>query len=244
MGMAVLVGVLSVHGAEEEASGWDLSVALGAAATSGNSESASLNGSVSGKRTFGKNAIDFVLESNYGEADVDTEEGVETVTETQTTTDNSKAALNYKRTVGVMYLALDNSLFRDDLAGMKFRLVDALSAGKDLVKTDSVELGIEGGLAYIREDRADTTDEQVSYRLAARYDQKLSDTAKGWISAEYLLRSDDADDYLASGEVGLEAVLAPSLSLRIAAKAGYDSIVPEGTERDDLSLLSSVVYTL
>jgi len=231
--MAMVMGSLAVAADGD----WDRTVAVGLNVTSGNSETLAANGSVTAEKAGDVHEIRLGIEANYGEAEVDEE--------TDTTTQNGKAVAAYKYKLNGSYLYSDNSLFHDDIAAIDYRLVVGVGAGYRVIKTDDAKLGLELGAAYIEEELTDgTSDDNISVRAAARHDQDLSEHSKLWLSAEFLTNVDDTEDYLLNGEAGLEAALNSSLSLRVVLQDRYDNIPPTGSEENDLSVISSLVYKL
>jgi putative salt-induced outer membrane protein YdiY len=106
-------------------------------------------------------------------------------------------------------------------------------------------MGLEAGLAYVYEKMEDISgDGNASARLAARHDQKLSDSSKLWLSAEYIPSFEDSGIYLMNAEAGIEAAINTSLSLRFVVQDRYDSQVPADRKENDLAVISSLVYKL
>ncbi|MBT3191715.1 MAG: DUF481 domain-containing protein [Verrucomicrobia bacterium] len=233
--VAVVVGAAQlVVAADGE---WDSTVAAGVNVTSGNSDTLAASGSVSGEKAGEDNEIRLGVEANFAESEVD---GVD-----ETTTDNAKAYLAYKYKFDRSYAYSDNSLATDDMADIKYRLIAGVGMGYRVIESDAIKLGLELGAAYMSEELAgDVSDDGILARIAARHDQALSETSKFWLSAEYLPRADDTDDYLLNGEAGVEAALNSTLSLRVVVQDRYDSTVPVDREHNDLAVISSLVYTL
>jgi putative salt-induced outer membrane protein YdiY len=232
--LAGLAGSVIVVSAGE---GWEATVSAGLNVTSGNSDSTAANAGVTTVKKQGKHETRLLAEVNYGESKTD---GTE-----QTTADNIKGGLEHKYTLNGSFLYSNNSVFRDTVADLDLRLILGLGGGYHLIKSDAAKLDVEIGLAYIREERADDTeDDSVAFRAAARHDQALSETAKLWASVEYLPQTDDFDIYLVNSEAGVEAVLNQriQLNLRMVLQHRYDSNVPEGRENSDLALISALVY--
>jgi putative salt-induced outer membrane protein YdiY len=235
MTMAVVLTMVPLATAAEAE--WDSTVAVGVNMTSGNNDTLGANGSVAAERAGETHEIRLGIEANYGEATVDSE--------TEKTTENGKAVVVYKYRLNGTYLYSDNSAFHDDIADIDYRLVIGGGVGHHLIKSDSAKLGIELGVAHVREALADgSNDNNVSGRAAVRHDQTLSEHAKYWLASEYLVNTEDEKDYLINGETGVEAALNSTLSLRVVVQDRYDNAVPTGREKNDLSLISAVVYTL
>jgi len=233
---AVLVSSTAVLRA---ADGWETTVSAGLNVTSGNSDSTVANAGVTAVQTTGKHETRLLAEANYGKSKTDGEE--------QTTADNVKGGLEYKYTLNGAFLYSNNSAFRDTVADLDMRLIIGLGGGYHLIKSETAKLDVELGAAYIREERADDTeDDNIAIRVAARHDQTLSETAKLWASVEYLPQADDTDIYLVNSEAGVEATLNQriQLNLRMVVQHRYDSDVPAGRENSDLALISAFVYKL
>jgi len=238
LGIVIFGAIIINQGAfAADSNKWESTVAAGLNITSGNSETMGLNVGISAEKSSDKNEIRLGMEGNYGESTVDEID--------DTTTQNAKALAVYKRKFEEFFLYSDNSLFHDKIAEIDSRLIIGLGGGRRVVESDSIKLDMELGLSYIYEDMADTSgDDYVSARVAARYDQDLSKSSKLWLSAEYMPNVEDIDDYLANGEAGIEAAINETLSLRVVLQDRYDSTVPDNLDRNDLSIVSSLVYTL
>ena len=216
---------------------WDNTIAAGLNITSGNSDTMQANGSFKSEKIGDVHEVRLGIDINYGENDV---EG-----DSEKSTDNSKAIAIYKYKMGGPYLYTDNSIFHDSMANIDYRLIIGAGGGFHLIDNDSILLGIEAGLAYVYEKMEDISgDGNASARLAARHDQKLSDSSKLWLSAEYIPSFEDSGIYLMNAEAGIEAAINTSLSLRFVVQDRYDSQVPADRKENDLAVISSLVYKL
>ncbi len=221
----------------QAADGWETTVSAGLNVTSGNSDSTVANAGVTTVSTQGKHETRLLAEVNYGNSKTDGNE--------QTTADNIKGGAEYKYSLNGSFLYSNNSIFRDTVADLDLRLILGLGGGYHVIKTETAKLDLELGVAYIREERADDTeDDSIAFRAAARHDQAISETAKLWAAVEYLPQTDDFDIYLINSEAGIETVLSQriQLNLRMVVRHRYDSDVPEGRENSDLALISALVY--
>lgn len=235
--MAMAVALVTAQLAVAADGEWDSTVAAGLNVTSGNSETLAANAAVTAERVGDVHEIRLGIEGNTGEAEID---GVD-----ETTTQNAKAQAAYKYKFNGSYLYSDNSIFHDDIADIEYRLIVGVGVGYRVVDTERAKLGLEIGVAYVEEElNGGTKDDTIAGRIAVRHDQTLSEQSKCWLSAEYLPSVDDTDDYLFNGEAGVEAALNSTLSLRVVVQDRYDSTVPVDREHNDLSVISSLVYTL
>ena len=237
MMMGTAVVLMGSASAVQATNAWETTVSAGLNVTSGNSDSTVVNAGVTSVRTQGKHELRLLAEANYGESKTDGDE--------QITADNAKGSLEYKYTINGSFLYANNSIFRDRVADLDLRLILGAGGGYHLIKSETAKLDLELGAAFIREERADDTeDDSIALRVAARHDQAISETAKLWAAVEYLPQADDTDIYLVNSEAGVEAVLSRriQLNLRLVAQHRYDSDVPEGRENSDLALISALVY--
>jgi putative salt-induced outer membrane protein YdiY len=195
------------------------------------------NASINAEKAGDVHEIRLGAEGNFGESTINEVD--------ETTTQNAKAVAVYKRKFNELFLYSDNSLFHDKMTDVDSRLILGLGVGRRLFENDNTKLDIELGAAYISEVLAnDPGDDYAAGRFAFRHDQKLSDSSKLWLAAEYMPNIEDFKNYLLNGEAGLEAALNSSLSLRVVLQNRYDSTVPAEREKNDLSVISSLVYKL
>ncbi len=218
-------------------SDWERTLSAGLTLTDGNSETMVTAVGFEAAKNTDKHEQRYGATANYGETKVDGEK--------EKTVGNAAAKAEYKYKFDGPYLYSNNSLFHDSVADIDYRLIVGGGGGYYVIESDNAKLGLELGLAYIREELADdTSDDSVAIRIAARHDQNLSGNAKLWAAIEYLPSADDFDQFLLNSEAGVEAALNSSLSLRMVLLHRHDSNVQEDRDRNDLSLISSLVYKL
>lgn len=223
---------------------WDRSVAVGVNATSGNSDTLSVHGALTGQREGDTHDIRLGIEGAYAESEVETSVDGRTETYDETTTQNAKAFASYKRKFDRAYVYSDNSILHDDPAGLDARIIVGVGGGRHVLKTERTKVGLELGAAYVWEEQEDEDDDYWALRLAGRHDRQLAEAASFWASAEYLPRSDDVDQYLLNVEAGIEAALNASMSLRLVVQDRYDSESAEGVDENDVSVVGSLVWKL
>ncbi len=127
--------------------------------------------------------------------------------------------------------------------------------GHYFVKNETTNLSGEIGPSYVIEKLHvdhpgqlppdDVTSEWRNYfalRLGEKFEHQLSETAKVWQSLEILPQIDDFNNFLLVAEVGVEASLNSDLSIRFVVSDRYDNEVADGTKKNDVSVVSSLVY--
>lgn len=226
MGLAAAAGA-----AEEKELGWKNSAGIGLSMTDGNSETLVVNAAAKSEHTAEAGILTLGIEGNYGEAD---DENVE----------NAKAGANYKRTYDAFYAYLDGNVLYDDIAAIDYRATVGPGLGKFLVDTEKTKLGVEAGVAYIFEKVAEVEDDYAALRLAQNFSRQVSETAKIFESVEYLPEIEDFDNYLLNAEVGIEAAINSSASIRVSVKNKYDSTPGAGLEHNDVALIAALSFIL
>ena len=257
--MLVLAMAVSASAAEkktEEAAapndGWTTALNAGLTMTDGNSETMAAN---VGLTTEGvKDGLGSVIagaDFNYGESTVsstatDPATGESVVTETEeTTVENAKAFVNVKKTLSPKTFAyVDGSVLYDDVALIDYRATLGPGLGFYLLKNDKRQLSLEAGPSYVWEKVDGASNDYLALRFAERYSCQATKTAKLVQSLEYLPEAEDFDNYLLTAEIGVEAAMNDHLSLRVVLQDKYDSTPAAGAERNDLSLIAGLGFSL
>ncbi len=224
----------------EEAAKKGLQTALnvGLTLTDGNSETLAANASlVTEGEKEGLGSVLAGIEANYGESTVDEVK--------DTTVNNAKAYGNVKKTLTERTFAyLDGSALYDDMAFVDYRTTLGPGLGVYLVKTGMHTLSVEAGPSYVWEKVDGVSDNYLALRFAERGTCQISPTAKLVESLEVLPEASDFNSYLLTAEGGAEATMTERISLRIVLQDKYDSTPAAGTQRNDLSLIAGLGFTL
>ena len=214
------------------------SLSAGLTLTDGNSETLAANAAL--KTEGEKEGLGSVLagvEGNYGESTVDEVQ--------DTTVENAKAYANVKKTLSPMTFGyLDASVLYDDVALIDYRATVGPGLGAYLLKDDKRTLTLEAGPSYVWEEVDGASDDYLALRFAERHTCQISKTAKLVQSLEYVPAAEDFDDYLLTGEIGVEAAMTDRVSLKVVVQDKYDSTPAEGTEHNDVSVIAGIGFTL
>jgi hypothetical protein len=73
---------------------------------------------------------------------------------------------------------------------------------------------------------------------------KLSETAKVFQFAEYLVSADDSSNYIFNAEVGVEAALNSSMSLVLTIRDNYINEPAEDRVQNDVATITALKVTL
>jgi putative salt-induced outer membrane protein len=226
--------------ARGDGSAWDMSASLGLNATRGNSETLTVTPEFRAAGKLGANELKFSAAYSYGE------------TEGEITERKAKGVAQYNRLFTERWYAYANGeIGNDDLAGVNYRAVVGPGAGCYIIKSDGMNLSAEAGASWVADEIevetspgvTDTeTSSEIACRLVQKFDVKLGKSARAWESVEFLPQIDDFDVYLLTAEIGLEAAVNGSLSLRTTVGNVHDSEPAPGKEKDDTTVKAALVY--
>lgn len=231
--------------------GFTTALNAGLTLTDGNSETLAANASLltEGEKQ-GLGSLRAGVEGNYGESTATTtttaaDGTTTTADENEKTVDNAKVFANVRKTLSPRTFALlDGSALYDDIAEVDYRALLGPGLGIYLVKNDKRELSLEAGPSYVWEEVGGVSDDYLALRFAERYSCQATQTAKLVQALEYTPEAEDFDNYLLTFELGVEAALNETLSLRVVVQDKYDSTPAAGAEYNDVSLIAGLGLTL
>ncbi len=214
------------------AKGWDRSLALGVTLTSGNTDSSMFTGSVQGQRAWGKDDWRLGIEGAYGK------------TEGDLSTAKARAYEQYKRMLNERwYGTVVGDVVHDLLSDLSYRLTIGPGLGYFFIKSDLTKLSAEIGPSFVLEKlHGEGAETYCALRLGERFERKLNDSAKVWQSLEVLPQVDDWENFVALAEIGVEAALTKTFSVRLVAQDRYDNEPAPDKKRNDFALIGSLVY--
>jgi len=130
----------------------------------------------------------------------------------------------------------------DGIADLQYRFTLSPGAGYYFTKTTNTTFAVETGpgIIFQRLGSLDTTYE--SLRLAERFERKLNNGARLWQKAEILPQVDKFDNYLVNAEIGAEALLTKTVSLRLMVQDNFVNEPAPGRKDNDLKIISGLVY--
>jgi len=183
---------------------WDISAAAGLTLTRGNSKTLLTTANLTGARKWDQNELGLGVDGAYGENN-----NVENVESLHGFGQYNR--LFTERFFG--YLRIEG--LHDGIADIDYRCSVGPGAGYYFLKGTNTALRAEVGPGYIYErDSNGSTYSYMSLRLAERFDQKISATAKIWETVEILPQVDKFSNYIINSEFGVEAAMTTKLSLQ------------------------------
>lgn len=207
---------------------WENSFNLGYNKTQGNSDTSLLNMKIISVYDQDKN--NFRLEADHSFGDNDSETNVDT----------SNALAEYKRILNEkLYSAIGSKYNRNEISDVKYRVTINPALGYFLYKDNPGFFNVEAGPSYLFEEVGDVSDDYLGVRFAERFEYKLSDTAKIFHNAEIIGSTEDSDNYIVQGEVGIETKIIEGFNLIFTLRDVFDNQPAEDKKKNDLMMLTS-----
>lgn len=218
---------------------WDKSLLFGLNYTDGNTKTTNINLGGRASRDFENSAWNFQSDFNYGSA---AENANEPRRENK---NNIRTLADYRRVLNDTWFAgAGTNIAHDEIADLKYRVIVSPSAGNYLIRNQETKLSLEAGPSYIWEKLGDTNDNFLAARIADRWEWKISETAKVFQAAEYLISVEDAGQYLVNAELGLETAINSYMSLVLSVKDYYINQPAEDHVPNDVLTLTALKVAL
>jgi putative salt-induced outer membrane protein YdiY len=212
---------------------WETTAAAGFTLTRGNSRTELATLSLDTKRKWDSNEALAGAQAGYGE-DRDVRN-----------TDFATAFAQYNRLFTErFYAGLRVSFNYDGIADLSYRVTVSPLAGYYLIKSTNTTLSVEVGPALVCEKfEHQDPDSYWGFRAGERFDHKLSATTKIWESISYVPQVDRwSQNYVLTGEAGIDAAITKQWSLRVVFQDIYDSLPAKGRLKNDVRLIAGTAY--
>ena len=228
------LGTSSLLAAE---SPWQQSFSLGLNISKGNTESTQVGATYDGLRKYSQAELQLKASANFGEEDTNNTKNK--------TTDNYFAEASFRRNLSKHYFWLLNASYTvDNIAQLDYRMNVGPGLGVRLIDAKRANLDFEAGLAYAGEQYENTPKEDnLAYRIAEKWNYKLSQKSKLWQSAEVIGDTDEGDDYVIKGEIGVSSSIAGNLSLKSTVADTYTNDPKLGNKKNDITIMTMIVYS-
>lgn len=161
------------------------------------------------------------------------------------TTDSLKLSAQYNHLAGErFYYGATGQYLTDHVADLDYRIDVGGLLGWYFIKTERDSLAVEFGPGYTWEKQGRTSSDYVNLRFAQRFEHKLGPGAKLWQSVAFIPEAGDFSNHLITGEIGLDTRVTDHWSVRTFLRYQRDNTPALGREKDDLSLMLGVGYSL
>lgn len=133
----------------------------------------------------------------------------------------------------------------DRFANIDYRIVPVAGIGYWLYDLPEIKLMAEAGVGYEHTDFRDETEDREEIILAPRafFEKSLFDNSKIAGDLYYYPLVDDFSQYRLRAETNLTIAMNKRLSICLSLVDDYNSDPPKDTKKNDLRVISSVVYS-
>jgi putative salt-induced outer membrane protein len=138
------------------------------------------------------------------------------------------------------YIRVD--ALRDVIADLDYRVNIGPGAGYYFIKSAATMLSAEAGAGMQYEHLGGNYSSFGTLRLAENFEHKFNDRARLWEKAEILPQVDKFQNYVANFEIGIEASVTKTLSLKTYLDDSYQSEPAPGRYRNDMKIVSALAY--
>jgi len=157
--------------------------------------------------------------------------------------ENYQAMMQYNHTFkGPFYGGLRVQGVHDEIANLDYRLSISPLAGWHAIKKEKTRLSLEVGPSVVFEKLGGVDKTYLGLRVGERFEHKFNDRAKMWQSADWTPQVDRFSKYVLNFELGVDAAITSSLSLRTVLQDVYDSKPAPGRKNNDIRLVTGVAY--
>jgi len=210
---------------------WASSLSAGLTLTRGNSQSLLYSAEIVTTKKTPANEYSFGLLGAYGN-----QNSVESV-------NNYKAFGQWNHLFSErFYSYIHADATRDLIANLDYRLNVGPGAGYYLVKAKDTTLSTEAGVGYQNEHLGGNYNSFATLRLAENFEHKFGTVARVWQTVELLPQVDKFENYVVNFEVGIEASISKSFSLKTALDDAFQNQPAAGRKQNDVKLVSGIVY--
>jgi putative salt-induced outer membrane protein YdiY len=161
----------------------------------------------------------------------------------QETVNNYKAFAQWDRFVTERFYGfLRTEGLRDYIADVDYRLTIGPGAGYYLLKGTNNTLAVEAGVNFEAQELGGLDQNFATVRLAERFEHKFNDRARLWQNVEIFPQVDKVDNYVVNFEIGVEAAISKTLSLKTCLDDSYANRPAAAHLKNDAKIIAGVAY--
>jgi putative salt-induced outer membrane protein YdiY len=210
---------------------WESSVSMGLSLTKGNSDTLLTTAAFKTSKKTKENEYMFGMDGSYGENDsIKNNETLHGV--------GQYNHLFSDRFYG--YFNVEG--LHDGIADLQYRITLGPGVGYYFLKETNTTLAGELGPGLITQRLGDVDTTYATLRLAEHFEHKLNNSARVWERVEFLPQVDKLRNFLVNAEVGAEASLTKTFSLRVTLQDNFINQPAPGYKSNDVKLISGLVY--
>lgn len=131
---------------------------------------------------------------------------------------------------------------QDHIKDLDYRLTVGPGAGYYLIKETNTTLAVEAGVGFEAQRLGGRDETFATVRLADRFEHKFSDRARLWQSVELIPQVDKLENYVVNFEIGIEAAISKTFSLKTYLADTYANRPAAGRLKNDMKIVAAVAY--
>jgi len=210
---------------------WESSVSAGLTMTRGNTSSTLFSADFLTKRKTPTDEYMFGIAGAYGEQN------------STDTVNNYKAFAQWNHLfTDQFYGYLRAEGLRDIIADLDYRMTVGPGLGYYLIKATNTTLAAEAGANFEAQKLGGHDQTFATLRLAERYEYKFNDHARLWQNAEIFPQVDKFENYVVNFEIGMEASITKSFSLKTYLDDTYANRPAAERKKNDVKIVAGVSY--
>ncbi|HTG43538.1 MAG TPA: DUF481 domain-containing protein [Verrucomicrobiae bacterium] len=212
---------------------WDASVALGATATRGNSDTLLFTLSARGDKVWTSNELHLGADGTYGEFD-----GVKN-------NESIRGFAQYNRLFTDRWYGYARAEgLHDGIADIDYRFSVGPGVGYYILKKPNTAFSVESGPSFVMEKQGGEKHNYFTVRLAEKFEHKFNDRVRFWEMVEFLPQVDNFDNFIVNAEMGVESGLSKAWALRLVLQDTYDNEPAPGRKQNDFRLIGAIAWKL
>lgn len=218
---------------------WKSSVAFGLTVERGNTDTILTSATASTEKKWLQNDLTFGADGLYGETKAP---GAAKNTENAETLHGFS---QYNRSFWDGFFGYGRvDGLHDGIADIKYRVSLSPGLGYYFITNKTADLSAQIGPGYITEELGGRYESFANLRLEETFHYKINPHAKLWETVKFLPQVDRLNNYFVIAETGIENGLSKSnrLSLRTVLQDNYNNIPAVDRLKNDLRLVTSLVY--
>jgi putative salt-induced outer membrane protein YdiY len=210
---------------------WESSVSAGLTLTRGNKQSMLFSADLQTAKKTPLNEYSLGLAAAYGNQNQ------------QDTVNNYKAFGQWNHLFSERFFGyMRGDALRDVIADLDYRFSIGPGAGYYFIKAKHTTLAVEAGLGEEFQNLGGADSAFTTARLGERFEHKFSDRARLWQNVELLPQVDKLDNYVVNFEIGIEASISKSFSLKTYLDDSYQNRPAAERLKNDAKIVSGVSY--
>ena len=208
---------------------WKSSASLGLTVAKGNTDTLLVNGQIASEKITKHNEFTVGLEGGYG--DQNTVKNIESL--------HGYGQWNHLFTPRLFsYLRADG--LHDGISELDYRYTLSPGVGYYFVKNTNTTFAAEAGPGVVFERLGGIDDTYATLRVGERYEHKFNPRTRFWETIEVLPEVDKWQKYIANAEVGIEAAITKTLSLKTYVQDNYVNRPALDRHNNDIKLVSGI----